>query len=109
MTEFGTFVTKPGVETWRGVVKSNPGTRAQLNMQTDKTWLPHALVEAGFFKSGGEVKRNRPDLWRDVTPVDFFETDWADVDVVRWTEEDEADHIRRRGFSSDFDPNHPDD
>lgn len=104
---FGTTITKPGVETWRGVVKANPGTHAHLWMQTDKKWLPHALVEAGFFRSGSEVKRNRPDLWRETTPIDFFETDWADVDVVFWDEECERSHIERRGFGSDFDPSHP--
>lgn len=104
---FGTSITKPGVEIWRGIAKAN-GLRPSLYMQTDKTWLPHALVDAGFFKSGSEVKRNRPDLWRETSPIDFFELDWADVDVVFWDEACEMDHVRRRGFGSDFDPSHPD-
>ena len=105
---FGTSVTSPGVDTWRGIAKNN-NLRPNLAMQTDKTWLPHALVDAGFFRSGSEVKRNRPDLWRNTCPIDFFELDWCDVDVLFWDVACEADHIRRRDFGSDYDPSHPDD
>jgi hypothetical protein len=38
-------------------------------LSTDATWLPHELVEAGFFLSGAELRRNQPRLWRDLQPA----------------------------------------
>lgn len=40
---------------------SNFGTFA-----TTHTWLPTFLKEIGATKSTSEIKRNRPDLWREI-------------------------------------------
>lgn len=79
------------VDLWRDVIKNNRALRcAVFTIESDETWLPRILVDAGFFPSGGEVKRNRPDLWRDSRPFDGCELSWADIEIVpmgwRWTE-----------------------
>ena len=70
-----------GIDTARHIVQNNPTVKltALIRLETDVTWLPHALVEAGFFPSGSEVKRNRKDLWRDLVSGETIKLKWAEV------------------------------
>lgn len=38
-----------------------------------ETFLPRILVKHGFFKSTSQIRKNRPDLWRDLTEPEFTE------------------------------------
>lgn len=38
-----------------------------------ETFLPRILVKYGLFKSTSQIKKNRPDLWRDLTEPEFTE------------------------------------
>lgn len=68
------------VQTWRAVVHNNaPITCVLFVLRTARTWLPHALVDAGFFPSGSEVKRNRADLWRDLADGETVRLGWAEI------------------------------
>ena len=58
----------------RQVLKNNPSLPFYNDIiYSDVVFLPHLLVELGLFDSTSEVKRNRPDLWREKHPIDFIE------------------------------------
>ena len=40
---------------------------------TEERFLPRIMVEAGIVKSTSEVRRNRPDLWKSLDKLDFFQ------------------------------------
>lgn len=42
-----------------------------IDLFTEERFLPKILVEIGFFKSNGEVRRNRPDLVRELNRLEF--------------------------------------
>lgn len=67
----------------------NDGTARTLF--TSKRYLPELLVEIGFFKSKGEVRRNRPDLDKTLDKPDMLEIKigkrWLWI-LVGLTEED---------------------
>ena len=44
---------------------------------TEERFLPRIMVEAGIVKSTSEVRRNRPDLWRSLDKLDFFQVKWG--------------------------------
>lgn len=44
---------------------------------TEERFLPRILVEARIVKSTSEVRRNRPDLWRELNELDFFQVKWG--------------------------------
>lgn len=70
------------VATWRRVVKNNRSIRcAHFDVRTNKTWVPHILVEHGFFDSTSQIKKNRPDLWRDREEWDVVDLGWAEVEI----------------------------
>jgi hypothetical protein len=71
------------VGTMRDVVRNNARIEAALfDVETDETWLPAVLVQAGFFPSNSEVKKNQPSLWRDVLrPLDVVRLSWAEIAV----------------------------
>jgi hypothetical protein len=74
-----TFLDVPG---WRQVVKRNRDIRCvHFDVRSDKTWLPHILVEDGFFQSASQIKKNRPDLWRDREEWDVVDLDWAEIEI----------------------------
>lgn len=51
--------------------------REQTLFDVDETFLPRILVLAGIVPSTSEVKRNRPDLWRNVPEGQFTEVKWG--------------------------------
>ena len=54
------------VSLWRDVSRQNQAIgRIGFLVASTATWLPQILNDAGFFLSNSEVKRNRPELWRD--------------------------------------------
>ncbi len=53
------------IKTIRQTIKNND-VDCTLRLKTDKKFLPHALVDHGFFDSTSEVRRNRPDLWKEI-------------------------------------------
>ena len=70
------------VDTWRDVVRNNEGIHhVEMIVRSGESWLPKVLVDAGFFSSGSQVKKNRPDLWRDREPFDHVSLQWAQVEV----------------------------
>lgn len=69
------------VETWRAVVKNNRGFHINFELESDETWLPKILSEAGFFPSNSEVRKNRKDLWRDREYIDVVKLKWATIKV----------------------------
>ena len=73
------------VDDWRQIVKNNrPIHFVTFVLVTRETWLPLILSQAGFFPSNGEVKRNRPDFWRDVNPEGETVSigKWADIRII---------------------------
>ena len=44
-----------------------------LTLFTREKFLPYILVTCGVFQSTSEVKRNRPDLWKELDTPDFME------------------------------------
>lgn len=44
---------------------------------TNERFLPRILVETGIAKSTTEVRKNRPDLWKELTDVDFMRVKWG--------------------------------
>jgi len=39
----------------------------------NERFLPRLLVKYGFFKSTSQLRKNRPDLWRELNIIDFEE------------------------------------
>ena len=72
------------VEDWRQIVKNNdPIRRIEFVLLSDETWMPLVLSQAGFFPSNSEVKKNRPELWRDVVAGETIRIGgWANVRVL---------------------------
>ena len=50
---------------------------SEVTLLTEERFLPRILVEAGIVKSTSEVQRNRPDLWRELNELDFFQVKWG--------------------------------
>ena len=50
---------------------------SEVTLLTEERFLPRILVEAGIAKSTSEVRRNRPDLWRELNELDFFQVKWG--------------------------------
>lgn len=44
---------------------------------TETRYLPAVMKEAGIVQSTGEVKRNKPDLCRNLDKLDFFTIKWG--------------------------------
>ena len=44
---------------------------------TNERFLPRILVETGIAKSTTEVRKNRPELVKVLTDVDFFRVKWG--------------------------------
>ena len=79
------------VQHWRITHKNNNWLDWPLHftLLTDKVWLPAILVEAGFFVSNSQVKKNRPDLWITLNPDTVHNVRigrWADIDINIQTE-----------------------
>ena len=68
----------------RDIVKNNRAVlHVVLELDTEgEKWLPQVLTDHGFFPSNGQVRKNRPDLWRElesgVTTISF---PWAFIHV----------------------------
>ena len=44
---------------------------------TEERFLPRILVEAGIAKSSTEVRKNRPELFKELNDVDFIKIKWG--------------------------------
>jgi hypothetical protein len=75
-----------GIDTSRAIVKNNPTADfyAHNIVETDETWTPLILSQCGFFKSNGEVKKNRGDLWRDLVDGETIKLKWGDITIYRY-------------------------
>ena len=74
------------VDQFRTIVKNNRSwLRWRLNflVVTDETWLPTVLVQMGFFPSGNMVKKNQPELWRDIKDDEVVKLSWAQIRVIK--------------------------
>lgn len=66
--------------TGRDIVKNNSSIKClHFIVHTNIHWLPEVLAELGFFPSGNQVKKNRPDLWRDVVHGEIVKLKWVEV------------------------------
>jgi hypothetical protein len=79
--------TRMDIPTMRDIVNRNtPISHVVIKISTEEKWLPQVLTDLDFFKSNSEVKRNRPDLWRELIPgKQFFDLPWAHV-VIEFNE-----------------------
>lgn len=72
------------IDTARDIVKNNSRViGVNVVLHTSEKWLPLILSQAGFFPSNGEVKRNRPDLWREVSHGEVVSLKWAEIRVCK--------------------------
>ena len=71
-------------DTWRDWVKRNSAIKGvNIIIHTNETWMPLVLSQTGFFVSNGQVKKNRPDLWRDVEHgEEIVINNWAFIRVL---------------------------
>lgn len=82
----GTCILTPSfnLDIARNIVRNNSLViRVDFVLHTSETWLPLVLSQAGFFPSNGEVKRSRPDLWRDVIHGETIKLKWANIRIVK--------------------------
>ena len=49
----------------------------EITLFTDERFLPRILVSAGIAKSVSDVRRNRPELVRELHEVDFIMVKWG--------------------------------
>ena len=54
-------------------IKSHDITEDENTVFEEERFLPKLLVKYGFFKSTSQIRKNRPDLWRELNKVDFEE------------------------------------
>ena len=54
-------------------IKSHDITEEENTVFDEERFLPKLLVKYGFFKSTGQVRKNRSDLWRELNKVDCEE------------------------------------
>lgn len=72
------------IHVWHTTVKNNDSiVGIDFVLHTSEAWLPLVLSQAGFFPSNGEVKRNRPDLWREVQHGETVKLKWARISIVK--------------------------
>lgn len=70
------------VATWRDVVKNNARIdEVEFRIRTTEKWLPKVLSDLGFFPSNSEVKRNRSDLWRELSGDTTVKLAWATIEI----------------------------
>ena len=75
---------KFSVDTARQIVQNNPRViGVAVVLHTSENWLPLILTQTGFFTSNSEVKRNRPDLWREVEPNEVVKLKWAEIRITK--------------------------
>lgn len=49
----------------------------EITLFTNERFLPRLLVAAGIVKSTSEVRRNRPDLVKNLIDIDFIQVKWG--------------------------------
>lgn len=52
----------------RQILANNPSLSYRGSVTEGDKFIPRMLVKLGVFPSTSEVKRNRPDLWREKLP-----------------------------------------
>lgn len=65
---------------WRDVANNNRLV-VLFTVLSDTLFLPRLLVEAGFFESTSQVKKNRPDLWITLLPGTM-----TNIEIGKWAE-----------------------
>jgi hypothetical protein len=67
----------------RNIVRNNaPIRRVKCIVHTNEKWLPKVLVGASFFPSNSEVKRQKPEFWRELKCSETIELSWAEIFIV---------------------------
>lgn len=81
-----TQITSPkfGIDICRAIVKNNQGIDFIIvDVITSNKWLPQILTDIGLFPSNGQVKKNRPDLWRELsTERTSVEFPWCQLNII---------------------------
>lgn len=49
----------------------------KVTLFTEERFLPRILAMAGIAKSANEVRKNRPDLVKELTNIDFIKIKWG--------------------------------
>ena len=49
----------------------------KITLFTQERFLPRILVEVGIAKSSSEVRKNRPELFKELCDVDFIKIKWG--------------------------------
>lgn len=73
-------VGKPLVESWQLIAFDKADWEAnekEMTLFTETRSLPHILVEAGIVKSVSEVRRNRPELVKELITPDCLWIKWG--------------------------------
>lgn len=65
IVEINTMLAKDSLD-WKNIEK-------EKTLFTEERFLPKILVSIGATKSTSEIKRNRPDLFRNLNALDYIE------------------------------------
>lgn len=75
---------KNSVDIGRDIVKNNRAIQSvDFVIHSNDKWLPQILTDAGFFPSNSEMKRNRPDLWIEISGTIEINLKWANILVTK--------------------------
>lgn len=73
-------IGKPLIEAWTLISSSEDEWEnfdKDYTLFTEERFLPAILVKAGITKSNSEVKRNRPELFKELRELDCFWLKWG--------------------------------
>lgn len=73
-------IGKPLIEPWTLISSSKEEWEKfdeRDTLFTEERFLPAILVDAGIVKSRSEVKRNKPELYKDLTKPDCIWVKWG--------------------------------
>ena len=58
--------TQEQVDLFRAIMKNNGISHMSLEVETGETFLARTLVDLGFFPSTSQVKKNKPEFFREL-------------------------------------------
>lgn len=74
------IIGKPLIESWKLISKTKEEFEKddkKDTLFTNERFLPAVLVEAGIVPSRGEVRRNKPELCKELKDLDCFWVKWG--------------------------------
>ena len=73
-------IGEPVCEPWQMFahdIKDWEENEKKITLFTEERFLPRIMVECGIVKSIGEVRRNKPELVKELKDIDFLEVKWG--------------------------------